>query len=89
MTYSLIENQCAIFNWNNGETLNRNGIVDELNKQEKQLGDIYCWIDDKIDELEDKYEFGQKYGFCKMHNIKFAINILKELQNELKGGDLE
>lgn len=47
MTYSLIENQCAIFNWSNGETLNRNGIVDELNKQEKQLGDIYCWIDDK------------------------------------------
>lgn len=85
MTYSLIKNQCAIFNWNNGETLNRNGIVDELNKQEEQLSDIYCWIDDKIDELEDKYEFGQKHGFCKMHNIKFAINILKELQNELKG----
>lgn len=84
MKYSLIENQCAVFNWGNGETLNREGIVDELNKQAEQLGDIYCWIDDKIDELEKKYEFGQKYGFCKMHNIKFAINILTELKEELK-----
>ena len=84
MKYSLIENQCAVFNWGNGETLNREGIVDELNKQAKHLGDIYCWIDDKIDELEEKYEFGQKYGFCKMHNIKFAINILTELKEELK-----
>lgn len=41
-------------------------------------------LDDKIDELEEKYEFGQKYGFCKMHNIKFAINILTELKEELK-----
>ena len=84
MTYSLLDGEFAVFNWSNGETLDRKGILDELNKKEKQLSDIYCWIDDKIDELEDKYEFGQKHGFCKMHNIRFGINILKELQKELK-----
>ena len=87
MTYSLLDNQCAVFKWSTGETLNRKRIVDELNKKDEQLNDIYCWIDDKIHELEGKYEFGKKHGFCKMHNIKFAINILKELQNELKGDD--
>lgn len=87
MTYSLLEGECAVFNWGNGERLDRKGILNELNKKEEQLGGIYCWIDDKIDELEDRYEFGKKNGFCEMHNIRFAINVLKELQNEIMGDD--
>ena len=84
MSYSLIKDQCAVFNWSNGETLNREDIVDELNKLAGELSDVYCWIDDKIDELEEKEEFGKKYGFCKMHSIRFAIDILTELKGELK-----
>ena len=85
MTYSLLDGKCAVFNWSNGETLDRKGILNELNKKEEQLSNIYCWIDDKIDKLEGKYDFGQKHGFCEMHNIRFAINVLQELQNEIKG----
>ena len=81
MSYSLLDGECAVFNWSNGKTLDRKDILNELNKKEEQLCGIYCWID----ELEDKYDFGKKNGFCEMHNIRFAINVLKELQNEIKG----
>ena len=38
------------------------------------------WVNDKISDLEKKYEFGQtEYKGCPMHNIQFGINILKEL----------
>jgi hypothetical protein len=41
-------------------------------------------IDDKIDELEEQYKFGQEvYRGCPMHNIGFGINVLKELKREL------
>lgn len=41
-------------------------------------------IDDKIDELEKRYKFGQEvYKGCLMHNIRFGINVLKELKREL------
>ena len=41
-------------------------------------------IDDKIDELEGRYKFGQEvYRGCPMHNIRFGINTLKELKKEL------
>jgi hypothetical protein len=42
-------------------------------------------IEDKIQELEDQYKFGQEvYKGCPMHNIRHTINTLKELQNEIK-----
>ena len=42
-------------------------------------------IDEKIDELEERYKFGQEvYQGCPMHNIRFGINTLKELKKELE-----
>lgn len=42
-------------------------------------------IEDKIQELEDQYKFGQEvYKGCPMHNIQFGINTLKELQKAIK-----
>lgn len=42
-------------------------------------------IDEKIDELEGRYKFGQEvYKGCPMHNIRFGINVLKELKRELQ-----
>lgn len=40
-------------------------------------------IDEKIDKLQGKYDFGQQNNFCPMHNIMHSINVLKELKKEL------
>ena len=51
-------------------------------------GRVLDLIDDKVDELEKKYKFGQEvYQGCPMHNIRFGINTLKELKKELEGDD--
>lgn len=51
----------------------------------KQFKDnVLKLIEDKIQELEDQYKFGQEvYRGCPMHNIQFGINTLKELQKEI------
>lgn len=82
MTYSICEK--GVFDWSTGETLDKIAIVDKLNKQEILIGHMEDLIDDKIEDLEGRYAFGQKYGVCPMHNIQFGINILNELQKELK-----
>ena len=58
---------------------------EELKKENKTLTvqklEIRKWVNDKISDLEKKYEFGQtEYKGCPMHNIQFGINILKELR---------
>lgn len=51
---------------------------------EKQMQKVFDLIDEKIDELEKRYKFGQEvYKGCPMHNILFGINVLKELKKRL------
>ena len=64
---------------------NNNRLVNETAKivaeHQRKVLDL---IDDKIDELEEQYKFGQEvYRGCPMHNIGFGINVLKELKKEL------
>lgn len=40
-------------------------------------------IDNKVEELEKRYKVGQLNYGCPMHNIRFGINVLKELKKEL------
>lgn len=55
-------------------------LKQEIQKLTVQKLEIRKWINDKISDLEKKYEFGQtEYKGCPMHNIQFGINILKEL----------
>ena len=51
-------------------------------KQFKQM--VFDLIDKKINEKEKKYKFGQEvYRGCPMHNIRYGINTLKELREDL------
>ena len=64
--------------------MNSEAVVEQKKLQELIYNTVFNIIDDKIKELEDKYEFGQTvYNGCPMHNIQFGINTLKELKNEL------
>lgn len=47
----------------------------------KKISDL---IDEKINELQGQYDFGQKNGFCPMHNIMYTINTLKQLKEKWK-----
>lgn len=52
---------------------------------EKLMQKVFDLIDEKVDELEKRYKFGQEvYKGCPMHNIRFGINTLKELKKELQ-----
>lgn len=52
---------------------------------EKLMQKVFNAIDEKIDELEKKYKFGQEVAkCCPMHNILHSINTLKELKKELQ-----
>jgi len=52
---------------------------------EKLMQKVFNAIDEKIDELEKRYKFGQEVAkCCPMHNIRHSINTLKELKKELK-----
>ena len=62
-----------------------NRLVNETAKIiAEHQGRVLDLIDEKIDELEKRYKFGQEvYKGCPMHNIRFGINTLKELKKEL------
>ena len=63
-----------------------NRLVNETAKiVAEHQGRVLDLIDEKIDELEKRYKFGQEvYKGCPMHNIRFGINTLKELKKELQ-----
>lgn len=58
-------------------------VVDRLNALHEENIKVKSLIDDKINILQRKYEFGQKEGFCPMHNIMYSINTLKKIKKEM------
>ena len=56
---------------------------DLLNTYHEENIKIKSLIDEKIDYLQRKYDFGQEQGFCPMHNIMHSINVLKEIKKEM------
>lgn len=64
--------------------MNSEPVVEQKKLQKIIYRAVNILIDEKIDELEEKYRFGQEvYRGCPMHNIRFGINVLKELKREL------
>lgn len=67
---------------------NSEPVVEQKKIQELIYQVVINLIDEKIEELEGWYKFGQEvYHGCPMHNIRFGINTLKELKKELKEDD--
>ena len=58
-------------------------LLDLLNTHHEENIKIKSLIDEKIDYLQRKYDFGQEQGFCPMHNIMHSINVLKEIKKEM------
>ena len=58
-------------------------LLDLLNAHQEEIIKIKSLIDEKIDYLQRKYDFGQEQGFCPMHNIMHSINVLKEIKKEM------
>lgn len=64
--------------------MNSEPVIEQKQLQKLIYRAVNNLIDEKIDELEERYKFGQEvYRGCPMHNIRFGINVLKELKKEL------
>ena len=70
------------------QVIEQDRLLKELKNENKELKHfkqlVFDLIDRKINEMENMYKFGQEvYKGCPMHNIRYGINILKELRKEL------
>ena len=66
------------------ELLNQNRTVECLNALHEENTKVKSLIDEKIDYLQKKYDFGQNvYHGCPMHNIMHSINTLKEIKKKM------